>query len=61
LRHKTRHACHPARHDRVYNRAEHPRQNVKTDHGNSVYDRCYGWREGADRQGRHHDTDKSHP
>lgn len=31
--------------DRGYNRAEHLRQHVKTDDGDSVYDRCYGWRE----------------
>ncbi|WP_233213495.1 hypothetical protein [Mycobacterium hubeiense] len=31
--------------DRGYNRAEHLRQHVKTDDADSVYDRCYGWRE----------------
>ena len=46
---------------RVYSRAEHPRQHVKTDRGNSVYDRLYGGREDADRQGRHHDTDENNP
>ncbi|MGH3524400.1 MAG: hypothetical protein ACRDU4_16635 [Mycobacterium sp.] len=30
---------------RGYNRAEHLRQHVKTDDGDSLYDRCYGWRE----------------
>lgn len=34
--------------DRGYNRAEHLRQYVKTDDGDSVYDRCYGWREDAE-------------
>jgi hypothetical protein len=29
--------------NRGYNRAEHLRQHVKTDDGDSVYDRCYGW------------------
>ncbi|OBJ81400.1 hypothetical protein A9W97_02460 [Mycobacterium gordonae] len=33
---------------RGYNRAEHLRQHVKTDSGDSVYDRCYGWREDAE-------------
>ena len=33
---------------RGYNRAEHLRQHVKTDDGDSVYDRCYGWREDAE-------------
>jgi hypothetical protein len=33
---------------RGYNRAEHLRQHVKTDGGDSVYDRCYGWREDAE-------------
>ncbi|WP_234796928.1 hypothetical protein [Mycobacteroides chelonae] len=30
---------------RGYNRVEHLRQHTKTDTGQSVYDRCYGWRE----------------
>jgi hypothetical protein len=34
--------------DRGYNRAEHLRQHVKTDDGDSVYDRCYGWREDSE-------------
>jgi hypothetical protein len=34
--------------NRGYNRAEHLRQHVKTDDGDSVYDRCYGWREHSD-------------
>jgi hypothetical protein len=34
--------------NRGYNRAEHLRQHVKTDIGDSVYDRCYGWREDAE-------------
>jgi hypothetical protein len=34
--------------NRGYNRAEHLRQHVKTDTGDSVYDRCYGWREDAE-------------
>lgn len=33
---------------RSHNRAEHLRQHVKTDDGDSVYDRCYGWREDAE-------------
>jgi hypothetical protein len=33
---------------RGYNRAEHLRQHVKTDAGDSVYDRCYGWREDSE-------------
>jgi hypothetical protein len=33
---------------RGYNRAEHLRQHVKTDAGDSVYDRCYGWRKDAE-------------
>ncbi|EHM20668.1 hypothetical protein [Mycobacteroides abscessus] len=33
---------------RGYNRAEHLRQHTKTDTGDSVYDRCYGWREDAE-------------
>lgn len=33
---------------RGYNRAEHLRQHVKTDDGDSVYDRCYGWREDSE-------------
>jgi len=31
-----------------YNRAEHLRQSVKTDEGNSIFDRCYGWREDSE-------------
>ncbi|MED5813610.1 hypothetical protein VST63_14710 [Mycolicibacterium sp. 050232] len=31
-----------------YNRAEHLRQHTKTENGDSVYDRCYGWREDAE-------------
>jgi len=34
--------------DRGYNRAEHLRQHVKTNDGDSVYDRCYGWREDSE-------------
>jgi len=34
--------------NRGYNRAEHLRQHVKTDTGDSVDDRCYGWREDAE-------------
>jgi hypothetical protein len=30
------------------NRAEHLRQHVKTDDGDSVYERCYGWREDSE-------------
>ena len=33
---------------RQLNRAEHLRQHVKTDEGDSVYDRCYGWREDSE-------------
>jgi hypothetical protein len=33
---------------RGYNRAEHLRQHIKTDDGDSVYDQCYGWREDAE-------------
>jgi hypothetical protein len=33
---------------RGHNRAEHLRQHIKTDDGDSVYDRCYGWREDAE-------------
>lgn len=33
---------------RGYNRAEHLRQHIKTDDGDSVYDRCYGWREDSE-------------
>lgn len=33
---------------RGYNRAEHLRQHTKTEEGDSVYDRCYGWREDAE-------------
>lgn len=33
---------------RGYNRAEHLRQHVKTDDGDGVYDRCYGWREDSE-------------
>lgn len=33
---------------RGYNRAEHLRQHVKTEDGDSVYDRCYGWREDSE-------------
>lgn len=33
---------------RGFNRAEHLRQHTKTDEGDSVYDRCYGWREDAE-------------
>ncbi|MBV8180828.1 MAG: hypothetical protein JO045_18920 [Mycobacterium sp.] len=33
---------------RGYNRAGHLRQHVKTDAGDSVYDRCYGWREDSE-------------
>jgi hypothetical protein len=33
---------------RGHNRAEHLRQHVKTDDGESVYDRCYGWREDSE-------------
>ncbi|MDO3299245.1 hypothetical protein P5V47_11145 [Mycobacteroides abscessus subsp. massiliense] len=35
-------------HERGYNRAEHLRQFTKTDAGDGVYDRCYGWREDAE-------------
>lgn len=31
-----------------YNRTEHLRQHTKTDTGDSLYDRCYGWREDAE-------------
>ncbi|MEX3757230.1 hypothetical protein ABFW00_15540 [Mycobacteroides abscessus] len=31
-----------------YNRTEHLRQSTKTDEGNSLYDRCYGWREDSE-------------
>ncbi len=31
-----------------YNRAEHLRQHTKTDQGNSLFDRCYGWREDSE-------------
>ncbi|GAA2420854.1 hypothetical protein GCM10009856_33470 [Mycolicibacterium llatzerense] len=31
-----------------YNRAEHLRQHTKTEEGDSIYDRCYGWREDAE-------------
>ncbi|MGV9798335.1 hypothetical protein ACWDTP_09770 [Mycobacterium sp. NPDC003449] len=34
--------------DKGYNCAEHLRQHTKTDDGDSVYDRCYGWREDAE-------------
>jgi hypothetical protein len=34
--------------NRGYNRAEHLRQHVKTDDSDSVYDRCYGWREDSE-------------
>jgi len=30
------------------NRAEHLRQHTKTEEGDSLYDRCYGWREDAE-------------
>lgn len=33
---------------RGYNRTEHLRQHTKTDTGDSLYDRCYGWREDAE-------------
>lgn len=33
---------------RGYNRAEHLRQHIKTEDGDSVYDRCYGWREDSE-------------
>ena len=33
---------------RGYNQAEHLRQHIKTDDGDSVYDRCYGWREDSE-------------
>lgn len=33
---------------RGHNRAEHLRQHVKTDDGDSVYDRSYGWREDSE-------------
>jgi hypothetical protein len=33
---------------RDYNRTEHQRRHVKTDEGDGIYDRCYGWREDAD-------------
>lgn len=38
----------PEDRDKGYNRTEHLRQHTKTDDGNSVYDRCYGWREDAE-------------
>lgn len=31
-----------------YKRAEHLRQHTKTEEGNSLYDRCYGWREDSE-------------
>lgn len=31
-----------------YNRTEHLRSHTKTDEGDSLYDRCYGWREDAE-------------
>ena len=31
-----------------YNRTEHLRSHTKTDEGDSLYDRCYGWREDSE-------------
>jgi hypothetical protein len=56
---EARSGCHPHRvlpmldrhagpDSRGYNRAEHLRQHVKTDTGDSVYDGCYGWREDSE-------------
>lgn len=46
---------------RGYNRAEHLLQHVKTDDGDSVYDRCYGWREDSESQShpRPHPNDRA--
>lgn len=51
-------ACGTVHHQRIdttdidlkksYNRAEHLRQHTKTEEGDSIYDRCYGWREDAE-------------
>ncbi|TDH41192.1 hypothetical protein E2F47_27965, partial [Mycobacterium eburneum] len=38
----------PEDREKSYNRAEHLRQHTKTEEGDSVYDRCYGWREDAE-------------
>lgn len=35
-------------HARGHSSAEHLRQHVKTGDGDSVYDRCYGWREDSE-------------
>jgi hypothetical protein len=34
--------------DKGYNRIEHLRQHTKTEQGDGLYDRCYGWREDAE-------------